>query len=59
MKGKERSLEVNISERVKKRPWLQTSRSYIAINLNDSKDLGDTIGERLLDNTLSVLDTLP
>jgi hypothetical protein len=44
---------------VKNRPWLQTSRSYFAMNLNDLKGLGDTTGKQLLDNTLSVLDTPP
>jgi hypothetical protein len=59
VKGKKRSLNVDVSERVKKRPRLQTSRSHFATNLKDSKGLGDTTGEQLLDTTLSVLDTPP
>jgi hypothetical protein len=50
---------VDVPDRVKKRPRLQTSRGYFATNLNNSKGLGDATGKQLLDTILSVLDTPP
>jgi hypothetical protein len=49
-------LNKNESERLKKRPRIQTSHSHTATNLNNLLSLSDNRDRHLLDNTLSIRD---
>jgi hypothetical protein len=53
---KKRLLNVDESERPKKRPRIQTSHSQTAVNSNDLLSLSDNRATQLSDNTLSVRD---
>ena len=53
---KKRSLNVDESERSKKRPRTQTSYSQIAVNSIDLLSLSDNRAMQLSDNTLSTED---
>jgi hypothetical protein len=57
-KFKKRSLDMNESERPKKRPRTQASCSRIATNSNDSTDVTDTIAVRRTGDTLSTGNSL-
>jgi hypothetical protein len=53
---KKRLLNVDESERLKKRPRTQTSHSHTALNSNDLLSLSDNRAIQLSDNTLSTRD---
>jgi hypothetical protein len=56
VKLKKRLLNVDESERPKKRPRTQTSHSHTAVNSNDLLSLSDNRAIQLSDNTLSTRD---
>jgi DDE superfamily endonuclease len=56
VKMKKRLLDVDESERPKKRPRTQTSHSQTAVNSNDLLSLSDNRATQLSDNTLSTRD---
>ena len=56
MKMKKRSLDVDESERSKKRPRTQTSHSQMAVNSINLLSLSDNRAMQLSDNTLSTKD---
>jgi hypothetical protein len=56
VKMKKRLLDVDESERPKKRPRTQTSHSHTAVNSNDLLSLSDNRAIQLSDNTLSTRD---
>jgi hypothetical protein len=55
-KSKKRPLNVDESERSTKRPYIYTSRSRIATNLDDLINLLNTIVVQLAGDTLSTID---